>query len=54
MVLRTIWPTDKILAAKDAGIIRSTRGRLAPARMLDVTNALNKVTLRNIVALRAV
>ena len=39
MVLRTICPTDKLLAAKDADIIRSTTGRLAPPRMLEVTIA---------------
>ena len=49
MVLRTICPTDKILAAKDADIITTRTGRLFPPRMLDVTNALNKLTLRNVV-----
>ena len=54
MVLRTIYPTEKLPAAKDEDIIRSTTDRLAPTRMLDVTIALNKVTLRNVVALRDV
>ena len=54
MVLRTICPTDKILAAKDADIITTRTGRLFPPRMLDVTNALNKLTLRNVVVLKAV
>ena len=54
MVLRTICPRNKLLAAKAGDIIRSTTGRLVPPRMLDVTNALNKVTLRNVVALKAV
>ena len=53
MVLRTICPTDKSLAAKIADIIRSTTGRLSPPRMLDVTIVPNKVTLRNAVALKA-
>ena len=42
MVLITICPTDRLLAAKDADIIRSTTGRLAPPRMLDVTIALRQ------------
>ena len=47
-------PRNKLVAAKAGDIIRSTTGRLVPPRMLDVTNALNKVTLRNVVALKAV
>ena len=47
-------PINKLVAAKAGDIIRSTTGRLVPPRMLDVTNALNKVTLRNVVALKAV
>ena len=54
MVLRAVCPTNKLLAAKDADIIRNTTGRLVPPRMLVVTNALNKVTLRYVVALKAV
>ena len=48
MFLRTKCPTDKLLRVKDNYIIRSTTGRLSPPRMLDATNALNKVTLRNV------
>ena len=54
MVLRTISPRDKLLAAKDADIIRSTTGRLSLPRMLVVTNAPNKVTLPNVVTLKAI
>ena len=54
MVLRTICPTHMLLAAKDADIIRTTTDRLFPPRLLDVTNALNKITLRNVVTLKAV
>ena len=54
MFLRTISPTDKLLREKDNYMIRSTTGRLSPPRMLNATNALNKVTLRNVVALKAV
>ena len=42
MVLRTICLTDKLLAAKDADIIRSKTGRLAAPRMLEVTIALKQ------------
>ena len=42
MGLKTIHATDKLLAAKDADIIRGTTGRLAPLRMLDVTKGPNK------------
>ena len=42
MVLRTICPTDKLLAAKDVDIIRSTTGRPAPLRMLEVRIALKQ------------
>ena len=45
MVLRTICPTDKLLAAKDAYIIRSTTGILSPPRKLDGKSALIKVTI---------
>ena len=54
MVLRTICPTHILLAAKDADIIRTTTDRLFPPNVTNVTNALNKVTLRNVVALKAV
>ena len=53
MVLRTICPTHKLLAAKDADIIRTTTVRLFLPSLLDVTNALNKITLRNVFTLKA-
>ena len=46
MVLRTICPTDRLLAVKDADIIRSTTGRLSPPRMLNVTIALKRAKSR--------
>ena len=42
LVLRTICPTDRLLAAKDADTIRSTTGRLSPPGMLNVTIALKQ------------
>ena len=42
MVLKTICPTDRLLAAKDADIIRSTTGRISPPRTLDVPIALKQ------------
>ena len=54
MVLRTMCPTHILLAAKDADIIRTTTDRLFPPRLLDVTNALSKITLRNVDTLKAV